>query len=142
MAISKEDILETVGSMTVMDLNDLVKAFEEKFGVSAAAMAVAGPAPVRAARRRQRKSRPSSSLAAVGVTQKVEVIGGSRGDRLGPRKPRIWSTAHRNPSRKRSPRPTPRRSRSNWKTPAQKPRSSKAVLAGWAGGFGPPALCL
>lgn len=44
MAISKEDILEAVGSMTVMDLNDLVKAFEEKFGVSAAAMAVAGPA--------------------------------------------------------------------------------------------------
>jgi large subunit ribosomal protein L7/L12 len=30
--------------MSVMDLNDLVKAFEEKFGVSAAAMAVAGPA--------------------------------------------------------------------------------------------------
>ena len=44
MAITKEDILEAVGSMTVMDLNDLVKAFEEKFGVSAAAMAVAGPA--------------------------------------------------------------------------------------------------
>ena len=44
MAISKEDILEAVGSMTVMELNDLVKAFEEKFGVSAAAMAVAGPA--------------------------------------------------------------------------------------------------
>ena len=44
MAISKEDILEAVGAMTVMELNDLVKAFEEKFGVSAAAMAVAGPA--------------------------------------------------------------------------------------------------
>ena len=44
MAISKEDILEAVGQMSVMDLNDLVKAFEEKFGVSAAAMAVAGPA--------------------------------------------------------------------------------------------------
>ena len=44
MAISKEDILEAVGSMTVMDLNDLVKAFEEKFGVSAAAMSSAGPA--------------------------------------------------------------------------------------------------
>lgn len=43
MAISKEDILEAVGNMTVMDLNDLVKAFEEKFGVSAAAMAVAAP---------------------------------------------------------------------------------------------------
>jgi large subunit ribosomal protein L7/L12 len=44
MAITKEDILEAVGSMTVMDLNDLVKAFETKFGVSAASMAVAGPA--------------------------------------------------------------------------------------------------
>ncbi len=43
MAISKEDILEAVGAMTVMDLNDLVKAFEEKFGVSAASMAVAAP---------------------------------------------------------------------------------------------------
>ena len=43
MAITKEEIIEAVGSMSVMDLNDLVKAFEEKFGVSAAAMAVAGP---------------------------------------------------------------------------------------------------
>ena len=43
MAISKEDILEAVGAMTVMELNDLVKAFEEKFGVSAASMAVAAP---------------------------------------------------------------------------------------------------
>jgi len=44
MAITKDDILEAVGQMSIMDLNDLVKAFEEKFGVSAAAMAVAGPA--------------------------------------------------------------------------------------------------
>lgn len=43
MAVTKEDILEAVGNMSVMDLNDLVKAFEEKFGVSAAAMAVAAP---------------------------------------------------------------------------------------------------
>jgi large subunit ribosomal protein L7/L12 len=39
MAISKEDFLNAVGEMSVMELNDLVKAFEEKFGVSAAAMA-------------------------------------------------------------------------------------------------------
>jgi large subunit ribosomal protein L7/L12 len=44
MAISKDDILAAVGEMSVMDLNDLVKAFEEKFGVSAAAVAVAGGA--------------------------------------------------------------------------------------------------
>jgi large subunit ribosomal protein L7/L12 len=43
MAISQEDILEAVGAMTVMELNDLVKAFEEKFGVSAASLAVAAP---------------------------------------------------------------------------------------------------
>jgi large subunit ribosomal protein L7/L12 len=43
MAVTKDDILEAVGNMSVMDLNDLVKAFEEKFGVSAAAMAVAAP---------------------------------------------------------------------------------------------------
>ncbi|MCB5197272.1 50S ribosomal protein L7/L12 [Deefgea salmonis] len=49
MAVTKEDILEAVGALTVMELNDLVKAFEEKFGVSAAAMAVAGPAGAGAA---------------------------------------------------------------------------------------------
>ncbi len=43
MAISQNDILEAVGAMSVMDLNEMVKAFEEKFGVSAAAMS-AGPA--------------------------------------------------------------------------------------------------
>ncbi|MEI7428340.1 MAG: 50S ribosomal protein L7/L12 [Betaproteobacteria bacterium] len=43
MAITKEEIIEAVGNMSVMDLNDLVKAFEEKFGVSAAAMSVAAP---------------------------------------------------------------------------------------------------
>jgi len=35
MAITKDEIIEAVGNMSVMDLNDLVKAFEEKFGVSA-----------------------------------------------------------------------------------------------------------
>ena len=39
MEISKEEFLDAVGAMSVMELNDLVKAFEEKFGVSAAAMA-------------------------------------------------------------------------------------------------------
>ena len=43
MAISKDDILAAVSEMSVMDLNELVKAFEEKFGVSAAAMS-SGPA--------------------------------------------------------------------------------------------------
>ena len=37
MAISKEDILEAVSSMSVLDLSELIKEMEEKFGVSAAA---------------------------------------------------------------------------------------------------------
>ena len=49
MAITKEDILNAVEQLTVMELNELVKAFEEKFGVSAAAVAVAGPAGAGAA---------------------------------------------------------------------------------------------
>ncbi len=74
MAISKEDILEAVGSMTVMDLNDLVKAFEEKFGVTAAAMAVAGPgAGGAAAPAAEEQTEFTVILAAVG-DKKVEVI--------------------------------------------------------------------
>ena len=44
MAFDKDAFLTSLDSMSVMDLNDLVKAIEEKFGVSAASMAVAGPA--------------------------------------------------------------------------------------------------
>lgn len=45
MAVTKEDILQAVSEMTVMDVVDLVKMMEEKFGVSAqAAVAVAAPA--------------------------------------------------------------------------------------------------
>ncbi|MBA3903357.1 MAG: 50S ribosomal protein L7/L12 [Rhodocyclaceae bacterium] len=73
MAISKEDILEAVGSMTVMDLNDLVKAFEEKFGVSAAAMAVAGPGAAAAAPAAEEQTEFTVVLAATG-DKKVEVI--------------------------------------------------------------------
>ena len=44
MAISKVEIIEAIGQMTVMDLSELVKEMEVTFGVSAAAVAVAGPA--------------------------------------------------------------------------------------------------
>ncbi len=70
MAISKEEILDAVGALTVMELNDLVKAFEEKFGVSAAAVAVAGPAAAAAV---EEKTDFSVVLLAAGE-KKVEVI--------------------------------------------------------------------
>lgn len=48
MAVSKEDILEAISQMSVMDVVELIKSMEDKFGVSAAA-AVAVAAPVAAA---------------------------------------------------------------------------------------------
>ena len=73
MAITKEDILEAVGAMTVMDLNDLVKAFEEKFGVSAASMAVAAPGAGAAAAAVEEQTEFTVMLMAAGE-KKVEVI--------------------------------------------------------------------
>ena len=43
-ALTKDQMIEAIGSMTVLELSELVKAMEEKFGVSAAPVAVAGPA--------------------------------------------------------------------------------------------------
>ena len=43
-AESKSSILDAIAGMTVLELSDLIKEMEEKFGVSAAAVAVAGPA--------------------------------------------------------------------------------------------------
>ncbi len=44
MAVSKDDILETIANMSVMEVVDLISAMEEKFGVSAAAAVAAAPA--------------------------------------------------------------------------------------------------
>jgi large subunit ribosomal protein L7/L12 len=51
MAVSKDDILETISNMSVMEVVDLISAMEEKFGVSAAAAVAvaAGPAAEAAA---------------------------------------------------------------------------------------------
>jgi large subunit ribosomal protein L7/L12 len=49
MAIAKQEILDAIGSMTVLELSQLIKDMEEKFGVSAAAATVAVAAPAGAA---------------------------------------------------------------------------------------------
>lgn len=74
MPISKEDILDAIAAMPLMDIMDLVKAMEEKFGVSAAApvavAATGGAAPAAAV---EEKTEFTVVLAAVGE-KKVEVI--------------------------------------------------------------------
>lgn len=49
MSASKQSIIDAVSQMTVLELNDLIKEMEEKFGVSAAVVAVAGAGAVAAA---------------------------------------------------------------------------------------------
>ncbi len=44
MAVAKADLMDAIAGMTVLELSDLIKEMEVKFGVSAAAVAVAGPA--------------------------------------------------------------------------------------------------
>jgi len=44
MAVSKEDILDSISNMTVMEVVELIEAMEEKFGVTAAAAVAAAPA--------------------------------------------------------------------------------------------------
>ena len=74
MAVSKDDILETISKMTVMEIVDLISAMEEKFGVSAAAAVAvaAGPAAGGAAAAEE-KTEFAVILKASGE-KKVEVI--------------------------------------------------------------------
>jgi large subunit ribosomal protein L7/L12 len=74
MAITKEDLLEHIGKLTVVELNDLVKAFEEKFGVSAAPTVLAGAAAgAAAAPEAEEKTEFTVHLKATG-DKKINVI--------------------------------------------------------------------
>ena len=76
MALSKEEILDAVAGMTVLELSELIKMMEEKFGVSAAAAAVAVAAPAAGgagAPAAEEQTEFTVVLAAVG-DKKVEVI--------------------------------------------------------------------
>lgn len=75
MAVSKEEILETVSNMTVLEIVDLVEAMEEKFGVSAATVAAApaGAAAAPAAEAAEEKTEFDVVLLSFGE-KKVAVI--------------------------------------------------------------------
>ena len=75
MSLSKDDIINAVAEMSVMDVVDLIKAMEEKFGVTAAAAVAAAPAAAGGddAPAAEEKSEFDVVLSAVG-DQKVQVI--------------------------------------------------------------------
>ena len=74
MAVSKEEILDAIGNMSLIDVTDLVKMMEDKFGVSAAApVAAATAGPAAAAAPAEEKTEFTVVLKAAGE-KKVEVI--------------------------------------------------------------------
>ena len=75
MAVTKEDILESISNMTVMEVVDLISEMEQKFGVTAAAAVAAAPAAAGGddAPAAEEKSEFDVVLSAVG-DQKVQVI--------------------------------------------------------------------
>ncbi|MDR1128410.1 MAG: 50S ribosomal protein L7/L12 [Treponema sp.] len=75
MAVTKEEILDAIASMTVLEVSELVKAMEEKFGVSAAApVAVAAAAAPAAAEAAEEKTEFTVVLKAFDDTKKIAVI--------------------------------------------------------------------
>jgi len=77
MAVTKEEILEAIASMTVLEVSELVKMMEEKFGVSAAApvaVAAVGPAAGAAAPAAEEKTEFNVILKAFDETKKIAVI--------------------------------------------------------------------
>ena len=75
MAVAKQDILDAIGSMTVLELSQLIKEMEDKFGVSAAAatVAVAAPAAGAGAAAAEEKTEFTVTLLAAGEN-KVNTI--------------------------------------------------------------------
>lgn len=72
--ISKEDILDTIANMSVMDIVDLISAMEEKFGVSAAAAVAAAPAaPAEAGAEEEAQSSFDVAMSSFG-DNKISVI--------------------------------------------------------------------
>ncbi len=73
MAVTKDEIIESIANLSVLDLSQLIKDLEVKFGVSAAAAAVAVAAPAAAAAAAEEKTEFTVVLLAAGE-KKVEVI--------------------------------------------------------------------
>ena len=73
MALSKADLLDAIGSMSVLELSELIKEMEEKFGVSAAAAVSVAAAPAAAAAAAEEQTEFTVMLLAAGE-KKVEVI--------------------------------------------------------------------
>lgn len=78
MAVSKEEILDAISNMTVVEIVDLISAMEEKFGVSAAAAVAAAPVAMAAAEAVEEQTEFNVIMTSFGAN-KVNVIKVVRG---------------------------------------------------------------
>ena len=127
MSLTNEQIVDAVAGKTLMEVMELVKAIETKFGVTAAAPVMMAAGPAAAAAPVEEQTEFSVVLKAAGE-KKVEVIKAVRAiTGLGLKeakdlsRPQAWS-------RKPCPRPTPTSSRRIWKRPVPRSSSSKPYL--------------
>ncbi|EAO7219361.1 50S ribosomal protein L7/L12 [Campylobacter jejuni] len=74
MTISKEDVLEYISNLSVLELSELVKEFEEKFGVSAAPVMIAGGAAAGGAAAAAEEKTEFDIVLTDGGAKKIEVI--------------------------------------------------------------------
>jgi len=153
MAVSKEDILETISNMSVMEVVDLIEAMEEKFGVTAAAAVAAAPAAAGGAGDAGAAAEQTEFdviLASFG-DNKVGVIKAVRGATgLASKRRKSWWKVPRHRLRKARPRTKPKSSRSSSKRQVPRSSSSKSSMATtskgrclgwWPFGHRPFAVC-
>ena len=135
MSVAQVEILDKIASMTVLELSELIKAMEEKFGVSAAAaVAVAAPAAAAAAAAGRRADRVHRDADRDRREQGQRDQGGARADRPRPE-------GSQGPGRRRAEgrqgsacrRPTPKPRRRSSKKPARRSTSSNTGRASGVG---------
>jgi large subunit ribosomal protein L7/L12 len=122
--LSNDDLLDAFKEMTLLELSEFVKQFEETFNVSAAApvAVAAGPAGAGAGAATEEAAEEQTEFDVVltgAGEKKIQVIKEVRSlTSLGLRRPRTWSTPRPSRCSSASPGTRPRRPRPSWRAPA------------------------
>ena len=136
--LTKEEILDGIAELSVIQLSELLKDFEERFGVTAAApvavAAAAAPAAGGDAGGGDEEKTDFDVILTAAGDKKIQVIKEVRAlTSLGLKEARIWSRRPRSRSSRRPTRKTPTRPRRPSRAPGPRSRSSSSRSGGQAG---------
>ena len=134
--LTQDDLLEAIDKMTVLELSEFIKRFEERYGVTAAAPAAVAAAPAasggggEAAASPEEQTEFTATLTEIGPNKipVIKVVRELTG--LGLKEAKDLVDAAPSPSRRAWPRTRPTRSRPLSRSRGRKSRSSSVVLAG------------